>query len=71
MYNRQQSSGGAETDRCISALLISTRILKNKKWVVEDGQRLFKGDTVFPLVFRGLRVVPFKGSTTVFADPIH
>jgi hypothetical protein len=69
MYNRQQSAGGAETDRGISWFFISTRILKNKQWVIEDCHRLFEGDTVLALVLRGLRFVPFKGRTTMFEDP--
>jgi hypothetical protein len=59
LYNRQQSAGGAETDRGISGFF-STRILKNKQRVIEDGHRLFEGDTVLAPVLRGLRFVPSK-----------
>ena len=71
MYNRQQSAGGAKTDHGVPWFFISTRILKNKQRVVEDGHRLFEGDAVFMLVLRGLRFIPFKGRTTVFEEPIH
>jgi hypothetical protein len=71
MYNRQQSAGGAETDRGVSWFFIPTRILKNKQRVIEDGHRLFEGDTVLALVLCGLRFVPFKGRTTMFEDSVH
>ena len=67
MYNRQQSAGGAETDRSVS-WFFSTRVLKNKQRVVEDCHRLFEGDAVLTLVLRGLRFVPFKSRTTVFEE---
>jgi hypothetical protein len=71
MDDRQQSADGTETDRGISGFFVSARISKNKQWVIEDGHGLFKGDAMLALVLRGLRLVPFKGRTTVFEDPVH